>query len=143
MCRFFKHAKQSISNVLINDGLHFHGIVLLPGRSRLRDDLRGHVRRNDKMYLKLCNRLSHIDVEPITATPRKVVGYALKAVENGVCSLDDIVVLPKVLSELSPKEVREPAPKAPKNRWSVVLNAGSKGVDDAGLATSYLRGLDE
>jgi hypothetical protein len=127
----FKHAKQSIKTVSINDGLHFHGIILLPGKSRLGEGLQDHVRSNREMYLAICDRLSHIDVKPITATPRKAVGYALKAVENGVCSLDDIVVLPKVLRELSPKEAREPVPKVPKIRWSVVLNAGPKGIEDS------------
>jgi hypothetical protein len=50
-------------------------------------------------------------VEPITETPAKATGYGLKAVKNGVMPNDDILILPKALSELGKKEKRKPPKK--------------------------------
>ena len=107
----FKHAKQSVSDVCINDGLHFHAIVLTPEKCRLKADLAEHVRDKHDVYVHKNGRLTHIDVEPITQTPAKATGYGLKAVKNGITSSDDILILPKSLSEMGKKEKRKPSKK--------------------------------
>jgi len=107
----FKHAKQSISDVCINDGLHFHAIVLIPKRCRLRVDLAQHVQDKYQAYVHKDGRLTRIDVQPITETPKKVTGYGLKAVKNGITPNDDILILPKSLSELGAREKRKPPKK--------------------------------
>jgi len=38
-----KHQKQSLRNVTINDGLHYHAICLIPAGSRLRESLQDHI----------------------------------------------------------------------------------------------------
>jgi hypothetical protein len=102
----FKHAKQSISNICINDGLHYHAIVLIPEKCRLRTDLVEHVREKYHAYVRQDGPLMLVDVAPITETPSKVTCYGLKAVRNGRISDDKILILPKSLSELGKKEQR-------------------------------------
>lgn len=107
----FKHAKQSIGDVCINEGVHFHAIVLIPKVSRLKTILAEHVRDKYDTYVHKKGRVAKIDVEPISDTPRRATGYVLKAVKNGVMPVDEILVLPKAMSELGKKKKRRASAK--------------------------------
>ena len=51
------------NNALINGGLHCHGILLIPPRPRLKEDLIDHFKSNSRRYLR--NSLLEIDIRPI------------------------------------------------------------------------------
>lgn len=96
-----KHSKVSISEVTINDGLHQHGIMLIPCRSRLRENLVAHLVRMERQYLA-GSQLSSIDAEPVTHNLERVVQYALKAFQSGRLGYDECILwLPQARSELS------------------------------------------
>jgi hypothetical protein len=51
-------------------------------------------------------RIRHIDVELITDRPRYTVGYALKGLKRPTFSEDDVLVLPRAVSELPGRHPR-------------------------------------
>ena len=84
----FKATKQKRSDLLINNGLHLHGILCVPGNSRLKVDVKTHFYVNNALYVK--NRLLRIDIEPVYSAD--VVDYAFKALKNGNATPDDVQV---------------------------------------------------
>jgi hypothetical protein len=96
----FKHTKQNLADVVINDGLHVHSLFLEPPWTRLRVPVDQHVAEYSALYLGCLGRLARIDVEPITHAPAFVTNYALKALKNGRISGDDLLILPRSASEM-------------------------------------------
>ena len=95
-----KHQKKTKAEVSINDGLHHHGILLLPPNSRLRTDLKAHFDQEQKLYRR-DSLLSSIFTEPIDEDIERVVGYAFKGVVSGRLDYDEaVVVLPRSVTEL-------------------------------------------
>jgi hypothetical protein len=93
-----KHRKQKISNVTINDGLHMHGLLVVPWECRLKEDVITHLQQHDALYRKA--PLRRIDVQPIEKRLGFVVDYAFKSVKKGRVSWDDVIILPKSNWEL-------------------------------------------
>jgi hypothetical protein len=108
-----KHFKQALQDVVVNDGLHFHGFTMIPERSRLDCELDDHVRQSgiytDSRYTRIC----HIDVQRIKTRPGYTTGYGLKWLKRNAAAYDDLLILPVAKSELPPKEAREPTPAEP------------------------------
>jgi hypothetical protein len=100
----YKKSKQDLRDVVINDGLHVHGIVLATRLGRISESLDVHFERNLDTYLTA--NLRHIDVQRITRTPRYVTEYGLKGLKRPTFSSDHVLLLPKSLDEL-------PGPKTP------------------------------
>ncbi len=94
-----KRSKQSLLDVSINDGLHMDGIVVANRWARIPDTLDVYFEENLGTYLT--RKLRHIDVQRITHRARYVTEYALKSLKRSTFSEDDILVLPRALSELS------------------------------------------
>jgi hypothetical protein len=95
----YKRVKKGLSEVTINDGLHFHGLILVPTKSRLRVPFLQHLRDKKRTYgrgyiLTTC-------AEPIWNQERFVADYGGKAVKRGRLSYDDVLVLPRTGAELS------------------------------------------
>jgi hypothetical protein len=84
----FKENKQKLSDSVINNGLHLHGILCVPWNSHLKGNVADHFDTNNALYVK--NRLLRIDVKPIYSAD--VVDYVLKSLKNGNATLDDIRV---------------------------------------------------
>ena len=82
-----KYDKQSIADVMTNDGLHFHAILLMPPLSRLRDSVVEHF--ESKKYLYINSRLRRIDIRPITHDIDQVTDYVFKSLKSGRISDDD------------------------------------------------------
>ena len=116
----FKYTKASNHDVTINDGLHYHAIVLLPPKSRLKECLEQHVERHKAVYLgkiktvkergqfrskRASPKIQRIDVQPTTHTPKTHTEYALKALDK--LPYDHLLILPKSQSENSPRIVEE------------------------------------
>src|SRR5450759_3345296 len=63
-----KHFKQALEDVAINDGLHVHGITMIPERSRLDCELDEHVHAESRIYTDSRHtRIRHIDVQIINS----------------------------------------------------------------------------
>jgi hypothetical protein len=97
----YKHEKKPIEDVSINNGLHFGGIALTPPMSRFRSTLDAHFVQDQYKYVN--EKLARIYVEPITSDPDYVTDYAAKSYKRGRVSEEDIVILPKAISELPSK----------------------------------------
>jgi hypothetical protein len=94
----FKKSKQNLRDVVINDGLHVHGIVVANRLGRIAEPLNVHFNRNLEKYLT--GNLRHIDVEQITHMAKYVTGYGMKGLKRPTFSPDNILILPKTLGEL-------------------------------------------
>jgi hypothetical protein len=96
-----KRERKQLREIALNGGLHYHGILLMPARSRLRTGLAFHFMKYQRLYLRDRSRLDRIHVLAIESDPCYVVRYALKALENGRLPYDDcVLVLPKSVNEL-------------------------------------------
>jgi len=93
-----KHQKENLQHELINNGLHMHGILIIPHKSRLKTDMVSHFEKHENIYVK--NRLRRLHVEAIHSRLDNIVDYVFKSVRNGKLDLDDILILPKASSEL-------------------------------------------
>jgi len=94
----YKHEKKSIQDVSINNGLHYGGIALTPPVSRFRSTLDAHFDQDQDKYVN--DKLARIDVKPITRNAAYVMDYAAKSFKRGRVSDEDIIILPKTISEL-------------------------------------------
>jgi hypothetical protein len=95
------------SDVTINDGLHYHGTILIHTESRLKVRLDTHFKDQCGHYIRSGDILRRIHVQPIDeATSKRATGYGLKALEWRIPDTDRLLILPKALSELSSKERR-------------------------------------
>ena len=90
--------------MVINDGLHVHGIVVANRLGRISEPLDVHFGKNLEKYLT--GNLRHIDVEPITRTAGYVTEYAMKGLKRPIFSMDHVLVLPRTLRELPDRNPR-------------------------------------
>jgi len=104
----WKHEKQLVRNFVVNDGLHFNVLALVPKesdatipmrlqfalwgrRSNLTVPLIAHFEDRERFYLT--DVLSRIDVSPVKAgTIPEMTDYALKAFKHGRVGPDSIQV---------------------------------------------------
>lgn len=94
-----KKKKAKIQDLVINDGLHFHGLMACHRFGRLSESLVDHFTTNSNLYLT--DRIREIDVVEIDAGLRfKVTDYALKGLTNQKFGGEDLLILPASLSEL-------------------------------------------
>jgi hypothetical protein len=103
-----KHEKQPLSDVLINDGLHAHGILLVPEKSRLEKlnkSVEEHLEEGGYMYLSKVKDLASIHSVPIVSNPDRVVDYVFKGLKARKVECDDIIILPKAAAEINADKV--------------------------------------
>jgi hypothetical protein len=100
-----KKDKQELGDVTVNDGIHVHGIVVVPKNSRLKVPLDQHFREKKRMYTRR-GKITRIHVQPIVFDEMFVTDYAGKAYKKRRVSGDEILVLPKSLKELPQKMSR-------------------------------------
>jgi hypothetical protein len=74
--------------------------------ARIPETLDVHFEANLGTYLT--KKLRHIDVRRITHSAEYVTEYAMKGLKRGTFSEDDILVLPRTLSELPGRHPRHP-----------------------------------
>ena len=94
-------SRSSPGDVTVNVGLHFHGVLLLPTRSRLRCGLGEHLAANRGLYLGNHGKLRDIHTEEITSDPGRVADYVFKLWKRNPEFGDHHVVLPRSRSELA------------------------------------------
>ena len=103
-----KHEKKPLPEVITNDGLHYHGILLLPpGPSRLKVSLPQHFADNQSHYLR-DQVMNRIDVRPITHDVDHLIDYAMKGLKtNRLPDDEDLLILPKTYREISARPYRK------------------------------------
>jgi hypothetical protein len=95
----------SIPQVSINDGIHFHGIMVATQEARLKEPLHLHLGRKRKLYVS--GKIYRIDAEPITSRAEFVTDYGGKAIKRRRFSNDHVLLLPRTVAELPPKKCGE------------------------------------
>ena len=94
-----KHSKVQLRDVTINNGLHWHGLILAnPLAPQLPGKLDIHINENLGKYL--AGSIRTIDAIPITHDPEYVTGYGMKGLKRSSFSEDDVLILPRSVSEL-------------------------------------------
>lgn len=104
-----KYAKKSLTEVITNDGLHYHVILLLPpGPSRLKVSVQQHFDENQSYYVR-DQILNRIHVEPFNTNDdgSTVTDYALKGLKTNRLPDDEtLLILPKTRRETSARPYR-------------------------------------
>jgi hypothetical protein len=98
----YKKSFSNIREVTINDGVHFHGIMVTTQEGRLKEPLHLHLGRKRKLYTG--GKIYRIDAERIESQATFVTDYGGKAVKRRRFSNDHVLLLPKTLSELPTKK---------------------------------------
>lgn len=94
----YKRDKTSSPTVLCNRGLHFHGLLLVPPTSRLKESVEEHIRNRRDLYLR---ELADLHVRPVTHGYDRVVDYLFKTVLRGRVSYDEgTLLLPRATREV-------------------------------------------
>lgn len=102
-----KYNKDNYRDLVVNDGLHYHVIALIPLKTRLKQDLCDFIDINQSLYSGYVKdegytRYIHrLHCEPIKDNHAYVTSYGLKAIENGVMPPDDLLILPHSKHEYS------------------------------------------
>jgi hypothetical protein len=87
--------------VKINDGLHYHGVVLVHTESRLKIGLDIHMKEHESRYVRARDALRRIYIQPIDEPSAKTaVGYGFKALQWRIPDTDRIFIRPRAVSEL-------------------------------------------
>jgi hypothetical protein len=93
--------RSSHSDVKINDGLHYHGAVLVHTESRLKIGVDMHMKEHADRYIRQGGALRRIHIQPIDEpTAVLALGYGFKALEWRIPDTDRIFVRPRAVSEL-------------------------------------------
>jgi hypothetical protein len=105
-----KSDRSSAPLVRCNAGLHFHALILIPDRSRLRDPLQDHFHSCAHLY-GIDGAISKIDVRPVVDGYERVVDYVFKTIKRGRVSYDEgVLILPRARDELTSRGMpRDPA----------------------------------
>ena len=94
-----KKSKQTLRDVTVNDGLHWHGLVLFnPLAPKSAGPLDAHINENLRKYL--VGSIRTIGVEPITHDPVNVTGYGMKGLKRRQFFEHEILIFPRTVSEL-------------------------------------------
>ncbi len=96
-----------IEDAAINDGLHFHAVLVASERSHLGRDVAADINENQSYYLGRFGKLRRVHAQTVTRTEYDFAGYSLKHVANDRTpdrmAMDNIWILPVDKSELTPR----------------------------------------
>ena len=103
----YKKNKASAPDAKLNGGLHFHGLMLVPRHSRLKQSVIDHFRQYEALYTRSGQLIQTIDVRPVVDGHRRLVDYLFKTIKAGKISLDEgLLILPRTRSEMTKAPVR-------------------------------------
>jgi len=108
----YKKSEFKVGEVSVNEGIHMHGVMVVPKQTRLKERLDLHFLRKRKLYVT--GKICRIHAEPITSRAAFVADYGGKAIKRRRFSTDHILVLPKTVAELPAKTFGEPENKEAK-----------------------------
>src|SRR4051794_77948 len=89
----------------INDGKHYHAILLIPGRNILKTTFDNYPASEIARLLRGTAIIS-VQAEPITYTPAYLADYAVKSLKRRRFGSDDVLVLPRTWHEVSRPSLR-------------------------------------
>ena len=96
-----KRRKQSIHDVTVNDGLHYHIMIFIHPQSRLKETFQMHLVDWQGLYARPEHPLDRIEAEEIDHDPDYVLGYLAKSVRRFRFGASDILILPCSVTELN------------------------------------------
>ena len=97
----YKSDPSSSPLVRCNRGLHFHALILIPDRSRLREPLQDHFQTSAHLY-ETDGTITKIDVRPVLDGYERVVDYVFKTIKRERVSYDEgVLILPRTRDELT------------------------------------------
>lgn len=97
----FKNTRKPLVDVVTNDGLHFHAILLIPKKSRIKGSFIDHYEKNKHVYIG-DGPLDRIHVLKIKRKTSYIVQYTFKAFKWNRISWDKgFMLFPKSASETS------------------------------------------
>ena len=96
----FKHRKQALRDVTVNDGQHVHSLALLPPVSRLGDRSLEDFIEAEHAMLTQGSRCRRLHAQPIIEREAYVFRYAQKSDDRGRIDADAFFVLPRSRSEV-------------------------------------------
>jgi hypothetical protein len=101
----YKLEKELLRNVQVNGGLHFNGILLLPPKKYCRRDsdlrtygLIRHFHDHQSSYYRDDRPLDRLHATRITEG--SMADYAFKALKHGKITSNDLLILPRSVTEL-------------------------------------------
>lgn len=95
-----KNSKAPLSDLVVNDGVHLNGILLIPFKSRLKKHPLDYFADNQKHYCRCGGPLQRIHITTISETPKRNSDYTFKAIKRGYVPEDEIIILPKAIDEM-------------------------------------------
>ena len=93
-----KNKKIKLSDALVNDGLHLHGVGVASRGGKITDFLDVYFEEHKEEFLT--SKLRDIDVTRMLYTPRYMTDYGLKSLKGNRFTMDDVIVLPRSRDEL-------------------------------------------
>ena len=93
----YKQSRYTLRDVTVNDGIHFHGVMVVNKQARFKEPL--HLFMTDPRFY-VGTKICRIHVEPITSKVVFATDYAGKAIKRERFPIDDVLVLPMTASEL-------------------------------------------
>jgi len=87
----YKQSKYNLRDVTVNDGIHFHGVMVVNKQARFKEPL--HLFMTDPRFY-VGTKICRVHVEPITSEVVFVTDYAGKAIKRERFPIDDVLVLP-------------------------------------------------
>jgi hypothetical protein len=104
-----KSNRSLVPLVRCNGGLHFHAMILVPDRPRLREPLHDHFHACARLY-GTDGAISTIDVRPVADDYERVVDYVFKTIKRGRVSYDEgALILPMAREELTSRRLKRSA----------------------------------
>lgn len=95
----WKHKKATLKEVTFNDdGLHFNGPMLIPSVSRFKGCPIEHINEHQARFTS--KRIARIDIKAIDERIFGIADYSGKTVKRHRADDDDILLLPKSISEV-------------------------------------------
>ncbi len=107
--KFHNSSKQCSWAASINDGLHFHAIILIPGRNILKTNFE-HYLAAEQARLVQGTAIVSVHAEAITYSPAQVVSYVMKSLKRQRFGGDDVLILPRAWSEMPSPAKRTKVP---------------------------------
>ena len=99
-----KRGSATVAQASINDGVHMHGILIVPRQCRLRR-IKRHFNENERLYVK--NQLLNLHLRRIKSDVANVVDYAFKSIKYHKFAAEDILVFPKAQAERGARGCRD------------------------------------
>lgn len=96
-----KRRKVLLKEILLNGGLHFHGVLLIHPDRRLDESVQDYFDDNMHVCANAKHELLHLHLEPIVDQASYVTGYGFKTIrKRASIGLDGFIILPRTKGEL-------------------------------------------